>query len=223
MAERQADTRFSLRTIAVLAVLAGLVAGAVGVYVIESRSGNESLRSAGCPADDALKQALDARASGEVAAVRPLDAPLDVSDLSFTDEDGKPKSLAAFKGKALLVNLWATWCVPCREEMPALDALERQEGGDGFQVVPISIDLGDGTKPKAFYADNAISALPLLLDPSLGSFNRLKSAGIALGLPTSLLVDAQGCARAAINGPAAWASPDAIGLVDVLKGKPAGA
>ncbi|WP_062112927.1 thiol:disulfide interchange protein TlpA [Aureimonas sp. AU40] len=200
-----------------LALLAGLAAGAFGVYVMETRSGNSSVAST-CPAKDGLRQALDGAARGEVAAVVPLDQPFDVSTIAFKDGNDQPTSLGAMKGQSLLVNLWATWCAPCRAEMPALDQLERQAGDESFAVVPINIDMGDVAKPKAFYAETNLTALPFFRDETMGVFNDLKKASVAVGLPVTLLVDADGCARAAINGPAHWSSPDALALVDVLKG-----
>ncbi|GGE13931.1 sodium:dicarboxylate symporter [Aureimonas endophytica] len=216
--KRQGKPRRRIAAIAGLALVAGGILGAVGIYVGETRSGNAA--SANCPADAAFAAAIDRAAQGEVAAVRPLDAPFDASNLAFKDENGQPKRLADFSGKSLLVNLWATWCVPCRAEMPALDALERQKGGADFAVLPVNVDLGDGEKPKRFYAETNLSALPLLRDETMAVFTDLKAKGITIGLPVSLLVDAKGCARAAITGPAEWASPDALRLIDTLKDAP---
>jgi thiol-disulfide isomerase/thioredoxin len=199
-----------------LALAGGLLAGAFGVYVMETRSGNEAVAS--CPAAKGLASALDAAAQGEVAAMRPLDAPFDVSTLAFKDGGGKDTSLGAMKGQSLLVNLWATWCAPCRAEMPALDELEREAGDESFAVVPINVDMGDDAKPRGFYAETGLKSLPYFRDETMGVFNDLKRQGVALGLPVTLLVDDEGCARAAMNGPAEWASPDGLRLIDALKG-----
>ncbi|WP_427024285.1 thiol:disulfide interchange protein TlpA [Aureimonas ureilytica] len=198
-----------------LALLAGVCAGAFGVYVMETRSGNASV--AACPAKDGLRQALDAASKGEVAALLTLDQPFDATKIAFKDGGGQMTNLGAMKGQSLLVNIWATWCVPCRAEMPALDELEREAGDESFAVVPINIDLGDVEKPKAFYTETKLTALPFFRDETMGVFNELKKAGVAFGLPVTLLVDAEGCARAAMNGAAHWSSPDALALVDVLK------
>ncbi|MEF2070187.1 TlpA disulfide reductase family protein [Consotaella sp. CSK11QG-6] len=205
-----------LGAIAGLALAAGLVAGAAGIYVMESGSGNQV---ASCPADDSLREALDQAAQGEVAAVQPLAEPFDVSALTFKDDAGQDMKLDGYSGQSLLVNIWATWCVPCREEMPALDQLQREEGGGDFAVVPINVDLGASDKPRAFYDEIGLEALPLLTDSTMGIFNDLKGRGLAFGLPVSLLVDENGCARASINGPADWASADAVKLIDALRGK----
>nr|WP_294640782.1 TlpA disulfide reductase family protein [uncultured Aureimonas sp.] len=199
-----------------IALAGGLLAGALGVYVMETRSGNEAVAS--CPAAAALSAALDGAARGEVAAMRPLETPFDVSALRFKDGEGRDTSLAALKGQSLLVNIWATWCAPCRAEMPALDQLEREAGDESFAVVPINVDMGDDAKPRGFYAETGLKTLPYYRDETMGVFNDLKRQGVALGLPVTLLVDAGGCARAAMNGPAEWASPDGLRLIDALKG-----
>ena len=192
-----------------------LVVGGAVLYVNRSGAGNSS--AGGCVADEGMAAALEKAAQGEVAAVSPLETPFDVSSISFKDGDGKAASLKDFAGKAMLVNLWATWCVPCRTEMPALDALEAKAADEDFAVVPINVDLGTADKPKAFFATEKLTALPFYQDGTMGVFNDLKSRGLAFGLPVSLLVGPDGCARAAINGPAEWASPDAIRLIDALK------
>ncbi|NDW05134.1 thiol:disulfide interchange protein TlpA [Jiella pacifica] len=201
--------------IAGLALVLGIVAGVGVLYVTERGSGNAV--AAACPLDESFAAALNDNATGEVAAVRALDEPFDATTIAFKDESGKQVSIADFAGKNLLVNVWATWCVPCRAEMPALDALERQEGGADFAVVPISVDMGDIAKPKKFYAETNLQSLPLYHDGSLATFNDLKSKGVTLGLPVSLIVGPDGCAKGVITGPAEWASPDAIRLIDAVK------
>jgi thiol-disulfide isomerase/thioredoxin len=116
-------------------------------------------------------------------------------------------------GKVLLVNLWATWCAPCREEMPALDELQKDMGSERFEVVAISVDRGDIEKPKGFLDEIGIEALNFYRDNSMGVFNDLKRKGIGLGLPVTVLVDEDGCAIAQMNGPAEWASDDAKALI----------
>ena len=152
--ETQKTPRDNSRKIILSAALAGILAGAVAVYVMERPSGNIVAGTNPSADQCALKTAdakkIDGAAVGAVAAMRGADSPQSMSALTFTAPDGKPARLGDFKGKTLLVNLWATWCVPCREEMPALDALETKKGGDNFQVVTINIDTGDDEKPKAF-------------------------------------------------------------------------
>ena len=219
--ELQKTPRSGGRKIILLAGLAGIVAGAVAVYVMERPSGNivaGTIPSDQCAlkADNAKK--IDGAAVGAIAAMRGADAPQSMSLLSFTAPDGKPARLSDFKGKTLLVNLWATWCLPCREEMPALDALETKKGGDNFQVVTINIDTGDDAKPKAFLSEIGVKSLQLYRDASMGVFNDLKRKNLAFGLPVTMLVDKEGCQIAAMNGPADWSSDDAARFVDTATG-----
>ncbi|WP_185983740.1 thiol:disulfide interchange protein TlpA [Aureimonas mangrovi] len=218
MSEPQRKPARPLARLAAL-VAAGAVAGVVGVYVMETRSGNEaSAQGASCPASATYAAAVSENARGEVAAIAPLDRPFAMGSLSFTDTDGQPASFADFTGRTMLVNLWATWCAPCRAEMPALDELEREAGGEDFAVVPVSVDMGEDEKPKAFYEEIGLTDLPFFHDGSMALFNDLKREGLAFGLPVTILVDEAGCARAVMNGPAEWASPDALRLIDAVKG-----
>ncbi|QND50748.1 TlpA family protein disulfide reductase [Phyllobacterium sp. 628] len=215
--ETQKTTSRGNRKIILLAALAGIVAGAVGVYVIERPSGNIVAGTNApdqCTAKADIAKKIDAAATGGVAAMRGADKPQSMSSLSFTGPDGKPVRLADFKGKTILVNLWATWCAPCREEMPALDALQAKKGGDNFQVVTINIDTGDDQKPKAFLGDIGVKSLALYRDPTMGVFNELKRKNLAFGLPVTMIVDKEGCQIAAMNGPAPWESDDAFRLID---------
>lgn len=217
--ENSKPEKSSNRRIIVLAAFAGILAGALAVYVMERPSGN--LLAAGednqCVAKADISQALDKAAVGEVAAMRGSDNPKHVAALSFKGPDGKDMTLADKKGKTLLVNLWATWCAPCREEMPALDKLQAEMGSDDFEVVAINVDTGDDTKPKAFLEETGIQSLTHYRDPTMGVFNDLKRKGLALGLPVTMIVDGDGCQIAAMNGPANWAGDDAKALITAAK------
>jgi thiol-disulfide isomerase/thioredoxin len=111
------------------------------------------------------------------------------------------------------VNLWATWCVPCRKEMPALDRLQTKLGSKDFEVVAINIDTRDPEKPKNFLKEAKLSRLGYFSDEKAKVFQDLKAIGRALGMPTSVLVDGQGCEIATIAGPAEWDSEDAVKLI----------
>jgi thiol-disulfide isomerase/thioredoxin len=139
--------------------------------------------------------------------------PLKLPDLTFKDADGQDKKLSDWRGRTVLVNLWATWCVPCRKEMPALDGLETKLGGPDFQVVAINIDTRDAEKPKAFLRDGNLNRIDYFTDTSAKVFQDLKGIGRALGMPTSVLVDGKGCEIATIAGPAEWNSDDAVNLI----------
>ena len=119
----------------------------------------------------------------------------------------------------MLLNLWATWCVPCRKEMPALDALQAKLGGDKFEVVAVNIDTRNLDKPKAWLQEVGIKQLGYYADPSAKVFQDLKAAGKAFGMPTTLLIDPQGCELGVLAGPAEWASEDAVKLIEAALGK----
>ncbi len=212
----------------VLAAVLGVLAGGLAVYARGGLSGNhggsvvqpgDTVAAGGddggaCPAKAALAKALGDSATGEVAAMLPADPPQSLGFLGFAGPDGKPMTLADRAGKTLLVNLWATWCAPCRAEMPALDALQAAKGGADFEVVAINVDTGDDAKPKKFLAETGVKNLGYYRDASMGVFNALKERALALGLPVTLLVDGEGCLLAAMNGPAHWSGPDAAKLID---------
>jgi thiol-disulfide isomerase/thioredoxin len=153
-------------------------------------------------------------AIGEVAALTMASKPLQMPDLAFMDGNGQPKKLSDWKGKTVLLNLWATWCVPCRKEMPALDKLQGKLGSDKFAVVAVNIDTRDAEKPKAFLKDANLTQLGNFHDAKAKVFQELKSIGLALGMPTSVLIDGQGCEIGNMAGPAEWDSPDAIALIN---------
>jgi thiol-disulfide isomerase/thioredoxin len=192
--------------------IAGVVVGLVAVYGIATRLGNRA-GDAGCaPAVETARQAAPL-AQGEVAAVAMADRPLRVPDLVFHDATGAERRLADWQGRTVLLNLWATWCVPCRKEMPALEALEGKLGGSHFEVVAINIDTRDPDKPRAWLKEVGIDRLAYYADPSAKTFQDLKTVGRASGMPTTLLVDPSGCELGTVAGPAEWASDDAIALV----------
>ena len=207
------------RKITSLLIIGTVVVGA-GLYAFFDRNGNVGEQQSAlndvakqCQFTDSQRAKVDDAIGGEVAAFRLIDKPMSVGHLSFADADGKPLKMSDFSGKTILLNLWATWCPPCREEMPWLDELNATQGGDDFEVVAVSIDLDSADKPKAFYADNNIASMQFYHDGSMGIFNTLKKEGVALGMPTTVLVDKTGCALGVLNGPAHWASPDAVKLI----------
>jgi thiol-disulfide isomerase/thioredoxin len=157
-------------------------------------------------------------ARGEVAAVNVPDNPLQLPDLAFNDGNGTAKHLADWRGRTVLLNLWATWCVPCRKEMPALDALQQRLGGPNFEVVAVNIDTRDPDKPKAWLKEVGVERLGYYADPSAKVFQELKSVGRAFGMPTTLLIGRNGCELGTIAGPAEWASDDAVKLIEAALG-----
>jgi thiol-disulfide isomerase/thioredoxin len=209
----------SPRRLALLAAVAlvGAVAGLVGVYGIGGLARN--------PADTACRPAAEAvqriapLARGDVAAVAVASDPQRLPDLSFRDGDGRDRTLAEWRGRTVLFNLWATWCVPCRKEMPALDALQARLGGPEFEVVAVNIDTRDPDKPKAWLKEVGINRLAYYADRSAKTFQDLRAVGKALGMPTTLLIDARGCELGVLAGPAEWASEDAVKLIEAALGR----
>ena len=198
--------------IAIGAVLIGAAIGFAGVYGF----GGLKRGSAGdsdCAGAVDLARKIGPLAHGEVAALTMATSPLKLPDLAFWDAEGKPRKLSDWRGKTVLVNLWATWCVPCRKEMPALDSLQTKLGGKDFEVVAINIDTRDPEKPKNFLKEANLTRLAYFTDTKAKVFQDLKGIGKALGMPTSILVDGQGCEIANLAGPAEWASDDAIALI----------
>jgi thiol-disulfide isomerase/thioredoxin len=194
--------------IAILAVLAGVY----GMGALRSNPAPAAGVAACAPAVETAKE-IAPLAQGEVAALAVARAPFLVPDLSFKDADGRDRKLADWRGRTVLLNLWATWCAPCRKEMPALDALQSDLGGKTFEVVAVNIDTRDAEKPLAFLKDTGVKHLAYYSDQSAKVFTELKMAGKAFGMPTTLIVDRNGCELGAMAGPAEWASPDGVKLV----------
>ena len=219
MTERPAP-RLAKRYLAMILAggVAGVLVGLAGVYGFSALTGNAGGDATCRPAVELAKK-LAPLARGEVAAVNVAKSPLKVPDLAFQDASGKPLTLANWRGRTVLLNLWATWCVPCRKEMPALDALQQKLGSPDFQVVAINIDTRDPDKPKAFLKELGIDKLAYYADPTAKTFQDLKAIGRAFGMPTTLLVDRQGCEIGTIAGPAEWASDDAVKLIQAALGK----
>ncbi len=126
--------------------------------------------------------------------------------ITFVSGAGKPLGLKAFRGKLILLNIWATWCGPCREEMPALDRLQARLGGDNFQVIPLSIDREGVEAVKGFYQELGLESLEIYIDAEMSASTRLN----VLGIPTTLLINADGQELSRVLGPAVWDSAEMI-------------
>ena len=211
-----------------IAMLAGVLGLAVGAGLYAFSGGNDkSVEEAGktisasaetagensCVFSQAMREKLDGAAGGTVAGFAALDRAYSVAGLTFKDKDGLVKTLAEWKGRTVLFNLWATWCPPCRAEMPSLDQLQRDVGSEKFEVVTVSVDTGADTKPKKFFDKIKIADLGFYHDPDISTLGTLKKDGLAYGLPATLLVGKDGCVLGFLNGPAEWASEDAKRLI----------
>lgn len=195
------------------AALGVLGLGALALYGI---GGGD--KAAACAASPETLAAVKAAAKGEVAGVVTPSSPRPMPALAFKDASGADVGLERFRGKVVLLNLWATWCAPCRKEMPALDRLAAEEASPSFEVVPVSLDFGTADKPKAFLADLGAKKLALFHDPTGKVLSALKSVGRGSGLPTTLILDRAGCEIGYLPGPAEWASEDAKALVKAALG-----
>jgi thiol-disulfide isomerase/thioredoxin len=145
-------------------------------------------------------------------AIKPFEAaqnPAPAPELRFTDAEGRELTLADFKGRVVLLNLWATWCVPCVEEMPSLDRLQARLGGPDFEVVAISVDRQGAAVVAPFYERLGLKRLGIYLDRSSQS---MRALGLR-GLPTSLVIDRDGRIAGRLEGAAAWDSPAAEALI----------
>lgn len=133
-------------------------------------------------------------------------APKAIPELRFVDETGRARSLADFRGKVVLLNVWATWCEPCRQEMPALDRLQARLGGERFQVLALSVDQQGAPIARKFYGEMGIKTLALYVDPSA------KAAFVldAPGLPVTLLVDRNGREIGRHLGAVQWDAPEVV-------------
>jgi thiol-disulfide isomerase/thioredoxin len=188
--------------------VAGVAIGLAAVYGITMFLGNRA-GDAQCTPAVATAGRVAPLARGEVAGVVVASRPLRLPE----------HHLAEWRGRTVLLNLWATWCIPCRKEMPALDELQAKLGGPPFEVVAINIDTRDANKPRAWLKEVGITRLGYYTDASAKVFQDLKLVGRAIGMPTTILVDPVGCEIGTIAGPAEWASEDALNLVRAALGQ----
>jgi thiol-disulfide isomerase/thioredoxin len=149
-------------------------------------------------------------AAPELPKWAPAETPAPAPALAFTDLEGRPASLADFRGRVVLLNLWATWCAPCVEELPSLDRLQSRMGGPGFEVVALSLDRGGRAQVEPFLARIGVRALRPHLDPGSAAMAALRPRG----LPTTYLIDREGRIAGRLEGTADWDSPAARRLIE---------
>jgi thiol-disulfide isomerase/thioredoxin len=208
--------RSGLSTAVWAAALAAVV-GFVSVYVTLGRPDN-----AGRPAVQPPAQAerpvpaaptgpgSNALSQGQMAAFVFRKQPEPLPEFTFQDAAGRERTLADWRGKVVLLNLWATWCLPCRKEMPALDRLQAEMASDRFEVVAVSVDRTGLPGARKFLDETKVGHLALYADPSA----RLASTLRAVGLPATLLIDAEGREIGRLLGPAEWDGEDAKRLIN---------
>ncbi|MBX3492958.1 MAG: TlpA family protein disulfide reductase [Parvibaculum sp.] len=191
------------KSIAILAGAALLIVGAV--YLIVQGGGNPD-----DPGAPAAPPALQALAVGDMANFRAAAAPAPVPAVIFEGGEGEALTFDDFRGRLVLLNLWATWCGPCREEMPALDRLQAALGSAQFEVVALSVDSKGHALARAFFAEHGLDNLAFYIDPTARANVTLK----AFGLPTTLLISPDGREIGRLVGPAEWDGDDAKRLIE---------
>ena len=137
------------------------------------------------------------------------DTPQPVANVRYLNNDGSRGELADFRGKTILVNVWATWCPPCRAEMPTLDALQAELGSDKFEVVTLSIDRAGLSVVRRFFDEIGVKNLNIYVDETMLSSTALR----AFGLPATLLIDPEGQELGRLIGPANWDDPEMVSFL----------
>jgi thiol-disulfide isomerase/thioredoxin len=148
---------------------------------------------------------------GDMAKLVVHDTPVDLPEIAVTTPGGETVTLQDYAGQPVLLNWWATWCAPCREEMPALDAVQRQG-----MVEVVTVATGRNTVPgiEAFFEAEGVGALPILLDPDQSAAQSME----VWGLPVTILIDSEGREVARLTGAADWAGPEAAAVLGALSG-----
>lgn len=189
------------------------VAAFAAVYVMlgqpDNQAGSKLPDEASAPAAEPQASARNPLSTGAMTTFVFKKTPEELPNIEFVDADGKPVSLKDWRGKTVLLNLWATWCAPCREEMPALDRLQKELGSEKFEVVALAVDKGGIEGAKKFLADNKVANLRPFADPTARDGATLK----VIGMPTTILIDTQGREIGRLVGPAVWDSEEAKRLI----------
>jgi len=221
MSEKQVTAPERTTSIKVLMVAAlSAVLGFVAVYGTLGRPDNGESTGVGTPPAAKVQDEVNKSVSGgqgtkglSTGAMTTFvfrKAPEELPDIAFVDAQGVAKSLKDFRGKAILLNLWATWCAPCREEMPSLDRLQKELGSDTFEVVALAVDRGGLDAARKFLDGIKVSNLKLYADATTRSGGALR----VVGMPTTILIDKDGREIGRLPGPAAWDSAEAKRLIE---------
>lgn len=203
------------KVVAVAAVAA--LVGFAAVYGTLGRPDNTGLSGAEAQRAETEAPATRKRAPGLPTFVY-KQTPEPVADVSFVDGEGAPKTLKDFRGKTILLNLWATWCAPCREEMPSLERLQQAMGSEKFEVVALAVDRTGLEAARKFLDGINVTSLKLYADPTTRSGSALR----AVGMPTTILIDSEGREIGRLPGPAEWDSEHAKALIAETLAAPAG-
>lgn len=195
----------NLTTIRKVVAAASILAALTLISLVLAEDWFYATPDPGTPAIPAAVQAKPAASSSFTFLEKPNPLP----DLRFVGGDGRALTIDDFRGKLVLLNIWATWCVPCRSEMPTLDRLQAKLGGSGFEVLALSIDRQGIAAVKAFYEELGLDALRIYVGESA---NAMRDLGI-VGIPATLLVDREGRETGRLDGPAEWDSPEMISFL----------
>jgi thiol-disulfide isomerase/thioredoxin len=149
-------------------------------------------------------------ASGNQLALSVFDQPHALPEVRFQDDQGRDLTLGDFRGRVVVLNVWATWCVPCRKEMPTLDRLQARLGGKDFLVVALSLDRKGVDAVRGFYQEVGVENLAIYVDPSGKGSHALAIPGV----PTTLLIDREAREVARKMGEAEWDGPEMVSLVE---------
>jgi len=192
---------------AILVTALAALAGFAAVYVTlgghdNAGPGPAATSAASAPAPGKLN-------AGQMAAFVLKKAPEPLEEVAFSDGNGQSRTLQDWRGRVVLLNLWATWCAPCRKEMPALARLQKELGSPKFEVVALAVDRAGAEAARKFLASIEARELNLYIDATTRAGTALK----AIGMPTTLLIDRQGREVGRLTGPAEWDSEDAKRLV----------
>ena len=194
-----------------LPFIIAFIAGAAGIYWFNSEPRKQEVATPviAAQATGGFSKAL---ATGPMAGVIIHAARKDIAPFTFANDKGETIELSRWKGRVVLLNLWATWCSPCKKEMPDLAKLQAALGGKDFEVVALSVDRKGLDASKAFLTEIGATNLAAYVEPEAKSLAALQ----ALGLPATVLIDRQGKEAGRILGPAEWASPEALAMVKAL-------
>jgi thiol-disulfide isomerase/thioredoxin len=203
--------------IKLLGVIAGVIACVAVIYLVSGGNSNRQGRQSSpqsmteTTGDPGVNRITRELATGAMSAfvVKPERKP--APNLVFFEGTGKQRSLSDWRGQVVLINLWASWCAPCRKEMPSLAQLQRRFGSKDFEVVAISLDRGGGKVAQKFLEETQSRLLRLYIDPSGRALETIS----ALGLPASVLIDREGREIGRLLGPADWTSPEAYRLINL--------
>jgi thiol-disulfide isomerase/thioredoxin len=205
-----------------VAMLVPAAIGIAAIYVIAGRPDNRGLTPGTVPPATQAQPAApatipagagrNALSQGEMAAFVFRQKPERLADFTYTDGTGATRTQADLKGRVVLLNLWATWCVPCLKEMPGLDRLQKDLGSDKFEVVALSVDRAGAEVSKKFLDKIKVVNLKLYADGSAKAAVNLK----VVGMPTTLLINARGEEIGRLVGPAEWDSTDAKKLIQAV-------